>query len=67
MTEKGIEGKDLYTKIENAKEILDPVEIGLAHASRLVTRDAIHKAELMSLSDIPSMLSATVRILNKIS
>jgi len=67
LTERGIEGRDLYNKIENAKGILDEVEIGLAHASRLVTRDAIHKAELMSLSDIPSILSATVRILNKLA
>lgn len=67
LTEKGILGKDLYHKIENAKDILDTVEIGLAHASRLVTRDAIHKAELMSLSDIPSILSATIRILNKLA
>lgn len=67
LTDKGIEGRDLYHKIENAKAILDTVEIGLAHASRLVTRDAIHNAELMSLSDIPSILSATVRILNKLA
>jgi hypothetical protein len=67
LTEKGMEGRDLYTKIENSKDILDTVEIGLAHASRLVTRDAIHNAELMSLSDIPSILSATVRILNKLA
>ncbi len=67
LTEKGIQGRVLYDKIENAKDILDEVEIGLAHASRLVTRDAIHNAELMSLSDIPSILSATVRILNKLA
>jgi len=67
LTEKGIEGRDLYTKIENAKGTLDTVEIGLAHASRLITRDAIHNAELISLSDTPSILSATVRILNKLA
>ena len=67
LTEKGKTGRDLYNKIENAKDILDEVEIGLAHASRLVTRDAIHRAELVPLADIPSMLSAAVRILNKIA
>lgn len=67
LTEKGISGRVLNDKIENAKDILDEVEIGLAHASRLITRDAIHRAELMSLSDIPSILSATVRILNKLA
>lgn len=67
LTEKGKTGRDLYSKIENAKDILDEVEIGLAHASRLVTRDAIHKAKLVPLSDIPSMLSAAIRILNKIA
>lgn len=67
LTERDKEGRDLYHKIENSKDILDEVEIGLAHASRLVTRDAIHKAELMSLSDIPSILSATIRILNKLA
>ncbi len=67
LTEKGISGRDLYHQIESAKGLLNEVEIGLAHASRLVTRDAIHNGELVSLSDIPSMLSATVRILNKLA
>ncbi len=67
LTEKGISGGNLYNKIENAKKVLSDIEIGLAHASRLVTNDAIHNGELMALSDIPSILSATVRILNKLS
>ncbi len=69
LTQAGIEGRDLYNKIANAKTTnrLDDDEVGLAHASRLITRDAIHRGELVNLSDIPSMLSATVRILNKLS
>ena len=65
----GVKGRDLYQMIDNAKsdKKLNDVEVSLAHASRLITRDAIHRGELVNLSDIPSMLSATVRILNKLS
>ncbi len=67
LTEKGVSGRDLFQQINNAKDILDEIEVGLAHASRLITRDAIHRGELISLADVPSMLSATVRILNKLA
>lgn len=66
LTEKGVSGRDLFQQINSAKEILGEIEVGLAHASRLITRDAIHRGELISLADVPSMLSATVRILNKL-
>ena len=66
LTEKGVAGRDLFTQINNAKDILGEIEVGLAHASRLITRGAIHRGELISLADVPSMLSATVRILNKL-
>jgi hypothetical protein len=63
------EGKDLFGLIEDAgkKDKLDEIEIGLAHSSRLITRGAIHRAEFVQLADVPSMLSAAVRILNKLS
>ncbi|MFC1969864.1 DUF4145 domain-containing protein [Chloroflexota bacterium] len=63
------EGKDLFGLIENAGKEgkLDQIEVGLAHSSRLITRNAIHRGEFVSLADIPSMLSATIRILNKLS
>ncbi len=66
LDQSGFTGSSLYEKIENAKgkKALDDMEVGLAHASRLITRESIHKAELITLSDIPSMLSATVHILN---
>ena len=67
LTEKGVPGKDLFHKIDNAKSLLGEIEVGLAHASRLITRDAIHRGELIPLSDVPSILSATVRILNKLA
>lgn len=66
LADAGVEGKTLFDMITNAKEkILDDIEVTLAHGSRLITRDAIHRSELVQLSDVPSMLSATVRILNK--
>ena len=69
LSKAGCEGKDLFKLIEDAggKGKLDDVEVGLAHSSRLITRGAIHRGEFVSLADVPSMLSATVRILNKLS
>jgi hypothetical protein len=68
LTQAGYSGKSLYEQIEaaKAKQALDDVELGLAHASRLITRDAIHRGALVQLSEVPSMLAATVRILNKL-
>lgn len=64
----GLGGNSLFELITDAKNQskLDDIEVGLAHSSRLITRDAIHRGEFVSLADIPSMLSATVRILNKL-
>lgn len=69
LNEFGCKGDSLFELIKDAgeKKKLDDVEIGLAHSSRLITRDAIHRSEFVSLADVPSMLSATVRILNKLS
>ena len=69
LTEANHEGIDLYHRIIAAQKVgvLDDVEVGLAHGSRLITRNAIHRGELIALSDVPSILSATVRILNKLS
>ena len=67
LNDKEIQGRDLYNKIENAKDILGEVAVGLAHGSRLITRDAIHNEQLINLSDMPSILSATVMVLNKLS
>ena len=62
-------GDSLFELIKDAgaKRKLDEIEVGLGHSSRLITRDAIHRGEFVSLADVPSMLSATVRILNKLS
>ncbi len=69
LTRAKFEGKDLFGLIEDAgkKNKLDAIEVGLAHSSRLITRGAIHRGEFVSLVDMPSMLSASVRILNKLS
>lgn len=69
LNQANFKGASLYAKIDSAKtaSALDDVEVGLAHASRLITRDAIHRGELIALSDVPSLLSATVRILNKLA
>jgi hypothetical protein len=69
LNKAGFEGKDLFELIKDAgkKGKLDDIEVGLAHSSRLITRGAIHRGEFVSLADIPSILSATVRILNKLS
>ncbi len=68
LTEAKYTGKDLYEKIVYAKkqDALTDVEVSLAHGSRIITRDAIHRLELISLSDVPSMLSATIHILNQL-
>lgn len=69
LTQADFNGANLYDQIASAETAgaLNDVEVGLAHASRLITRDAIHRGELISLSDVPSILSATVRILNKLA
>jgi hypothetical protein len=68
LNKAGYKGRDLFELIEDAgKKKLDTIEVGLAHSSRLMTRGAIHRGEFISLTDVPSMLSATVRILNKLS
>lgn len=67
LNEKGFAGKTLFEQIDKAKPPLSDIEIGLAHASRLITREAIHRGNLVELSDVPSMLSATVQILNKLA
>ena len=69
LAEAGFKDNTLFQQIDSAKTkgSLDDIEVSLAHGSRLITRDAIHRGDLVSLSDIPSMLSATVRILNKLS
>ena len=68
LSKAGFEGNNLFELIRDAgrKEKLDDIEVGLAHSSRLITRGAIHRGEFVSLADVPSMLSATVRILNKL-
>jgi hypothetical protein len=65
----GFNDSTLFQQIDSAKTAgaLDDVEVSLAHGSRLITRNAIHRGDLVRLSDIPSMLSATVRILNKLA
>jgi len=69
LTQANFKGANLFDQIASAKtaSALDDVEVGLAHGSRLITREAIHRGELISLSDVPSLLSATVRILNKLA
>lgn len=69
LSQAGFQGNNLFELIEDAgkKGTLDDIEVGLAHSTRLITRGAIHRGEFVSLADVPSMLSATVRILNKIS
>jgi hypothetical protein len=65
----GVVGNNMFELIADAKNKgkLDEIEVGLAHSSRLITRGAIHRGEFVSLADIPSILSATVRILNKMA
>ena len=67
LTGAGFLGKNLKEQINNAHPPLDETEIILAHGSRLITNEAIHGAELIGLADIPSMLSATIQILNKLA
>lgn len=69
LTQVGFKDNTLFQQIDNAKTAgaLDDIEVSLAHGSRLITRDAIHRGNLIVSSDIPSMLSATVRILNKLA
>jgi hypothetical protein len=69
LAKAGMAGNSLYELIEDArrKNCLGDIEVGLAHTNRLMTRGAIHRAESVPLSDIPSMLSATVRIFNRLA
>jgi len=69
LNKAGCTGGTLFELIKDAgeKKKLGEVEIGLAHSSRLITRGAIHRGEFVSLADVPSMLSAAVRILNRLS
>ncbi len=69
LTQAKFEGANLFGQITSAKSAgaLDDVEVGLAHGSRLITRAALHREALISLSDVPSILSVTVRILNKLA
>jgi hypothetical protein len=64
----GNKGDNLYERIEAARAAgkLTDLEAGLAHASRLATRGAIHRGELLDLSEIPSMLVAAIRVMNKL-
>ena len=56
----------LYDKVEAAKgSDLGDEEVGLAHASRLVTRESIHRGMAVQPSDAPSLLAAAVRVLNR--
>ena len=63
----GFKDNTLFEQIESAKSagVLNDIEVSLAHGSRLITREAIHRGNLVVLSNIPSMLSGTVSILNK--
>jgi len=45
---------------------LTDVETGMAHANRLIAIQAIHRGELLDLSEIPAVLVTAVRVLNKL-
>jgi hypothetical protein len=68
LTQAGFEGSNLPQQIGKARTagILSDVEVGLAEASRLITRESIHHGKLVPLSDVPPMLSAAIQILNKL-
>jgi hypothetical protein len=67
LSEKGIAGDSLFEMINNAKSLLGETVQMLAHGSRLVTRSAIHRGELIPITYIPSMLTATVTVLNTLA
>lgn len=69
LNEQGFKGNDLKQQINlaAAKKALDQDEIALAHGSRLLANSAIHGGELILVSHIPSMLAATVVVLNKLA
>ena len=65
---KGISANRLFDRIEAAHNssptILGTVEVVLAHASRLVTRDSIHRDQPIKSEEVPALLSAAIRVLN---
>ncbi len=69
LNEKGFRGNNLKQQINLAaeKKTLDEEEKTLAHGSRLLAKSAIHGGELILVSHIPSMLAATVIVLNKLA
>lgn len=68
LTKAGFPAKNLYDQIEDATRAgkLGQEDAMLAHGSRLATREAIHRGNPLTIADLPPMLSATVRILNKL-
>jgi len=66
LVERGITNRTLEAKIDEAKKqtILTDREYMLAHGSRLVGNEALHEAETIEPSDIPSVLSAAINIVN---
>ena len=65
---KGISSGNLNERINKAHTaspvLLGTVEVGLAHASRLVTNGSIHGDDPIKPEEVPSLLSAAIRVLN---
>ena len=61
ITERTLE-KSIDLAVENS--VLTATQHMLAHGSRLVGNDALHEATDIALSDVPSVLSAVVGIIN---
>lgn len=66
LEQKGYSGKQLELLINDAHEAgaLDPTNYMLAHGSRLVGNEALHKASSIQPSNVPAVLSAAVSICN---
>ena len=66
LSHKGISEGSLEQRIDEAKtnNILTDTEYMLAHGSRLAGNAALHKATNIAPSDVPSVLSAVVGIIN---
>lgn len=66
LSHRGITEGSLEQRIDDAKtrDILTETEYMLAHGSRLAGNNALHRAADIAPSDVPSVLSAVVSIIN---
>jgi len=70
LDDKGAKGRDLHTKVEDAKSrlnILGDEEVALAQGARLVGRNALHRGASVTQTQATVALGATFDLVNHIA